>query len=204
MKAAIIKDFLSCRLYLKTYAVFSLVFMVVGIVTNNPFYSAGIFMIVPVMCLTSTFALDENSKWERLALCSTLSRKDLVNAKYAVGFILMIVGFALNLFTITFVTKVFLDSIATSAVFMILSLFYMSALIPLMFKFGAEKSRIYTMGILVVPAVIVLGLVSLFETRMDMILSNPILLISGLVILFIVLLIISYFISIKIVSKKDY
>jgi ABC-2 type transport system permease protein len=204
MKAALIKDFLSCRLYLRTYAMFSAVFMVIGIATNNPFYSAGIFMIVPIMCLVSTFSLDETSKWEKLALCSTLKRKDLVNAKYALGFILVIIGYLLNLFTITFVTKVFMESIVTSSVFMILSIFYMSAMIPLMFKFGAEKSRIYSMLILAGPALIVIGFSSFVDPNLINIVLNPMIFTAGIVVLLLAILIGSYVYSLKIVSKKDY
>lgn len=204
MKAAIIKDFLSCRLYLRTYAIFALVFMGLGFISANPFYASGIFMILPVMCLVSTFALDETSKWERLALCSSLNRKDLVSSKYILGFILILIGFLLNLISISLVNKDFVNALITSSTFGFLSIFYICFMAPLMFKFGAEKSRIYMMLILVIPAGLILGFSSLGAIDFNAIVTHTGLLTAIVVVLFILLLIGSYFLSIKIVSKKDY
>ena len=75
---------------------------------------------------------------------------------------------------------------------------------PITFKFGVEKSRSYLMVAVFAIMVIFVALMTLFGKVLNTIVINVALISSLLIIMALIILGVSYYISIKIYKKKEF
>jgi ABC-type transport system involved in multi-copper enzyme maturation permease subunit len=107
----------------------------------------------------NSFSYDSTAKWDRYALSLPISRKDIVVSKYVVSVLLIICGAAistilnilLSIYKNTFTTDVFIINYSI----LFVAVVYISILIPLIYKFGVEKSRILIFAVFFIPTIIV-------------------------------------------------
>lgn len=92
----------------------------------------------------SAMAFDERCKWDRLAAMLPYSARDLVLSKYLLGWIGSLIATVCSLLAgVVFSLLGKADfSLSGPAMGLILSLFVMTITLPLMFRFGVEKSRL--------------------------------------------------------------
>lgn len=164
MKGLLKKDFYQIWGYYKMYFAMTIIMELAAIWARNMF-----FVVYPIVMLcmlpTNLQTLDENGKWD--VYCGTLpcTRAQVVTGKYLIGLIVTLpvvvlavtcqsVGMKMNgMFTWGEVRGLLVSCLGVSLTMPMVSL-------PLIFKFGAVKSRVVTyVGIaFVVGAVTVLGL----------------------------------------------
>ena len=149
MKGIVIKDLLTLKSSMKTVVLIVILFGFMGAKSGSAYMStfASVYAaILPMTCM----AFDERSRFNRYAVVMPVNLRDIVLSKYVVGLILAVAA------TVVAVAMTALSggSIGeTVAASIAIPMVYHSLLLPLMFKFGVEKSRIIILAGVVVPAV---------------------------------------------------
>lgn len=206
MKGLIIKDLLNLRKSFRITLVMSLLFFAYAYGMNNPPYLIGMATILFAILSLTSMSYDEATKWDRYALSMPISRKNIVGGKYLLAIILAFVAVLVS-FGISYILilpksdMLFLELwLVAYAVFGV-AIVYISSIFPLIYKFGVEKSRIMSLALFALPAMVVLiaykvGVKMPSEAQFMLMLK-----LSPLVLLLI--LGFSYFISLKIFSYKE-
>lgn len=214
MKGLILKDLLNLRKNLKTIIIMCL-FYTLLFSTLNPTFLSGMITILFAMQILTTFSYDDYSKWNMYALSLPITKKQLVLSKYILGISFIIFGGVfsfiltslLSLFKGSFILGDLVASIIGSTGIMILMILI---LLPLIFKYGVEHSRIMLLAIFAIPTVLILiiskvlaltGIPFPSEEQLNALL--PVICIIATLIL-IAGSYVSYMTSVKIVTKKEY
>ena len=174
----------------------------------------GVAAATAIMCATmvvSTFSLDERCGWPGFAAALPVTRKESVLAKYSVHVIYCLAGTTLgfvisigvNMFT---EQKLSIGELGICAVVSFgISMLFGFVIIPIMFRFGAEKARFIMMAVIVLPTIAVYLLADKINLSGIEFTDMGIKLIYAAAILgFILIGLASCAISIKIYSKKEF
>ncbi len=148
MKGLLLKDLINLKSTARLFLAFLVVFVVLILATGDlGSYSLSIILLSAMLPFT-TMALDERAKWDRTALAAPVKRSTLVLSKYVLGLLLLLVALFAGLILGVIggeeigVLLVQLFTLALSGVLML------CVMLPLMFRFGAEKGRILLMLIM--------------------------------------------------------
>ena len=149
MKGLILKDLTALKSSMKTVVLIVLIFGFMGAKSGSMYMStfASVYAaILPMTCM----AYDERSRFNRYAMIMPINQRDIVLCKYVTGLILAaaatVVAVAMTAISGGSIGETVAGSIAIPAL-------YHSILLPLMFKFGVEKSRIIVLVGVVIPAI---------------------------------------------------
>lgn len=117
------------------------------------------FMLMTSVSGISSFAYDDLAKWNAYSLTMPLTRKDIVQSKYILNILLTGMGFVFSLITIL-VTQFLYHTKGIQIYYFLFGGLCISLLInfivtPVIFKIGAEKSRIVLFGIFGIPTILV-------------------------------------------------
>ncbi|MCM1134692.1 MAG: ABC-2 transporter permease [Clostridium sp.] len=214
MKGLILKELYLVKSFAKQYVILLIFMAAWSIMVHNTSFVAVYIMVLGSSLVMSTTSMDESVSFNKLAVTMPIDTGNLVKSKYAMLFISVIGGGAL----------VWLFEIATSfmpsgetmqinsegmggmiAFFMAAN----AASLPVLFKVGAVKARYTYIIVMVAAGALILGSNKLLQTGMDISLDEVL---SGsegaftltMVVLAVIVVIISYFISVKIVQKKEW
>lgn len=207
MKGLIKKDFYIIKQNMKYILLFLAVFGIIALEGDDILYFIPVFLIT--MIFITTFSYDDYNNWDAYAVTLPNGRKNVVKSKY-------IASITLTVFAtlITYILSVIIGVIngnldLSNMTSLILSGLFSVVLIqaimyPLIFKFGAEKGRIW----LFVGVFLSVTIISIIFKNISIpasiitFFSNyyVILLLSFIV----VAMTISYIVSKKIYSKKEF
>ncbi len=219
MKGLLKKDFCLLSRYMRFILIYLVAMMVLFWMTSDDavsgFASAmSIFCIILPIYTITTMSLDETSKWDSLAVAFPLKRSQIVGSKYLLAIIMLGIGVGggavctgvLALFQADATVWLNLGVLAGLLCYNILML---SVLIPLVFKFGGEKSRFIMMGVYLVPTMLVVFLFNRFGQNLDfeaLVQDTRLcaLLLVGAVVVAAAAYAISYGISLNIYKRKEF
>ena len=215
MRALIIKDLLNLKSYFKQLIFiygFYLVFSLMGVWDISFFIS--IAALLGAMMFISTMSYDEMSRWDAFAISSPISRKDLVTSKYLLMLLSLLgnTGFSL---LIGIPIMLIQDSLALSELLAYTGIITLvittgfSIILYLAFKVGIEKARIAMMAVFLVPTALIFILgknmnqlgISIKNINWEQMWPA---LAAGAVITTIVVILVTYCLSVKTVQKKEY
>lgn len=154
MKGFLYKDLMILRNQMKILIVMGIFYMAVSIMSESAEFFGGLLAILCAMLPITTIAYDEKAKWDKYALSMPVSRNQLVISKYGLGLILSIFVFLLNFVIQMIFNNSIKESLLVSVLFLGVSLFIISILFPVIFKFGVEKGRIMMMMIMLIPVLL--------------------------------------------------
>lgn len=159
MKGLIIKDLLNLRKYFKTLLLFLLFY---GFLSYRNGDSTLLIMMVAffinVMVITS-MTEDESAQWDRLALAMPISRKIMVKSKYLLSILLLLTGIIpatglayiiMNMKGTLNISKLGITSYGAFAI----ALIFVAVSIPLIYKYGVEKTRLLVFIIVAIPVAV--------------------------------------------------
>ena len=149
MKGLIIKDLTVLKSSLKTVFIIVVLFAFMGIKSGSAYMTtfASVYAaILPMTCM----AYDERSRFNRYAVAMPVSPRDIAHSKYITGLILAAAATAIALVIALFTKAPIGETVAGS---MLIPAFYHTFMLPVMFKFGVEKSRLMVLIGVVIPAV---------------------------------------------------
>lgn len=201
IKALLYKDFNALKRYAR-------IMLVVAVVCSFIFKEEGsslIVMIYSASLLLTTMAIDEREHFLRRAISDSGRNKAIVGEKYILLFILVMAAVVISIILEMVMAVIYKRSIEWGSMIIImlsgfaLTSFSGGTTIPLTLKYGAEKARIILLLCYMVPAILMMWLLpSVNITLSTFTLSIVIIIFSLLLYLF------SFFVSVKILKKKDF
>ncbi len=217
MKGLLIKDFNLMKMQKKFFLIIVVMAIVIAFTSNDVSFILGYITFTMPLFTLSTMNYDEFDNGNAFLFTLPVSRKDYVVEKYCFGLLLETVSLALAVILLLLVgmakgmgmvSDTLIGSPAVAAVMVV----FLSVMIPLQIKFGAEKGRI---AMIVVGGVVVGvgfgGIQILKMSKVDIagLLGNVPELSYGVVFaiataIVIAILLTSIKISIAIINKKEY
>ena len=166
MSGLLMKDLLSLKRtllgMLGLMAIYGVVFS--ALMGDASSFLSSMLTVIFITVTVSSFSYDALVRWDRYALSLPVSRRDLVASKYLLAVVLAAVGaiaaFAMGVIMGLFHHDLVLEELGLSTVISVGGgLLIVAILLPLIFKFGVEKSRLMLIGVVLIP----LGLVYLLK-----------------------------------------
>ncbi len=151
MKGFIYKDLMILANQMKILIVMTIFYMAVSIISGNAEMFGGLMAILCSVLPITTIAYDEKAKWDKYALTMPVSRNQLVLNKYGLGLLLSGFVFVFNLVVQLIFQNTLKESLLVTTILFGASLFIISILFPVIFKFGVEKGRILMIIIMLIP-----------------------------------------------------
>lgn len=206
MIGLVIKDILNLRKGLRTSLLILVLFSLMAYQSQDPTYLVGIFVLIMSMQSITSISYDELAKWDTYALTMPISREKLVIGKYVITILLSITAWIISATIAYFVilpvsNMKTIEFLLSSYAIFVISIFFLSVLLPLIYKYGVEKSRLLVFVVISIPVLIGLSL-----NKVGINLPNENLLMNLLKIwplIVVVILFISIFISCRIYINKD-
>lgn len=211
MSGLVLKDMLVLRKSLKTYVLFLAFYVIMAVV--GMFSIAFITAFVQIMVIIlpmSSFAYDEQAKWDRYAAVLPLSRRAMVRARYlfVILMILVAAAFALLSCVVLSITQAepVAENLATGLTALSMGLLAVDLTLPLSYKLGPERARPYLYAIIFIPVILLVlaGQMGWLKGLSDLPEETALALFSVLPLLPLVGLPVSYLISCRVVEKKEF
>ena len=209
MNSFILKDIISLKGYSKTLAIIIAFFTIVTFTNDEPSFLSGMIILLMSMLPITSFSYDQHAKWDLFSQTLPISKKQSVLGKYVLGVIT--IGIGALLATVLNVAVALLKSLELDLLYLVegnglialVALLYISILLPLVYRFGVEKSRMLMIVVLAIPSVIAIGLskAGIIFTTFDEI--APAILFVGGFIFVVCAMLISYVTSVRIYMNKD-
>ena len=202
MKGLLFKDLYT----IKMQSTFLLLIVFLGAFLTYSNGNAGfLIVILGITIPVNAIAFDERANWDKYALTMPISRKDLTISKYVLALVVLVLGTLLSSGFMFFIHKG--DPAANLAMIggsFLFGMLLISLLLPLCFKLGTEKARLFL--IIIVFGVVGIGTFILSNDRLasfspaEASLSTVVGVIAAAIIL---IFIASMLLSLRIMEKKE-
>ena len=201
IKALLYKDFNALKRYAR-------IMLVVAVVCSFIFKEQGsslIVMIYSASLLLTTMAIDEREHFLRRAISDSGRNKAIVGEKYILLFILVMAAVVISIILEMVMAVIYKRSIEWGSMIIImlsgfaLTSFSGGTTIPLTLKYGAEKARIILLLCYMVPAILMMWLLPSVNITLSTFTLSIVIIVFSLL-----LYLISFFVSVKILEKKDF
>ena len=216
MKGLIIKDLCVIKNQMKSLLLVLALFIFLSIANKDATFVLFLIPFYMIMILITTFSYDEFNKWECYCNSLPLSRKEIVKAKYllfnATSLIVLILGVLASFIIPNFIENTTFESIYASIIGVAFGIcLVISLLIPFYYKFGSQKGRIMLFLTVAILALLI-GTITSLDVFNNIELMNIINSLNNLslgmftlllIIVTIIIMTISYYISVKIYSNKE-
>ena len=216
MKGLILKDIYSIRITQKTYVLLFLFLCVFGYLMKSPGYVGTMCIVVFATVVLSLFNADQYYHWDTYAAALPLGKRIIVRARYML-IIVMTLGLAVFTAIMTGATAALLGMsvseqvISSVSMCMIIPIFS-GIIIPVIYKLGVEKGRVIFMMLFLIPFLVLTLLKDLIRgTAVEKLLVNlqqnpngQVIIAGILLAVSILVLAVSYMISNRIYSNKEF
>lgn len=160
MKGLILKDLYNIGHNAKMMVMMLAAMAVLLVPTSGTISFMGICVIVCSMMLITTISFDDVSKWNRYALIMPVSRRDVVRSKYMVLIIFTLAGCVAGIIICSIsgiILKDFnlVNILASSLGCLGIAFVFGSFILPLLYKYGAEKARMLMIVCFLIPTAVV-------------------------------------------------
>ena len=203
MKGLIQKDLRVLRQSNRLYFLLIVVYAFITVVTDMGFsFYSSMVTVVALLLPMNCFSWDNYAKWDSFAMALPLSRKEIVGARYLL--LLLVLGALLGLIQGNLDVGMLIVSSFSSLYGAVL---INALMMPLMYRFGPEKARLFMLVAIALVAGLVYFAVRLFtDAQVFTIPDAELVLVPAAVILALVLaglLALSYCLSCRIYAKKE-
>ena len=203
MIGLLIKDIYNIRKQALWYLATIIIFAFLSIVLKNGGFIASIGMVTAVNVPLTAIAYEEREGWQKFIVASGTKISHIVIEKYIMGLVFSFIS-TIALLIFFLMTEVAINSWLEFTISVCMQLLALSIAMPITFKFGVEKSRSYLMVAVFAIMVIFVAMMTLFGKVLNTIVINVALISSLLIIMALIILGVSYYISIKIYKKKEF
>lgn len=206
------KDFRLLAKYGKVVLLMMGVFLLASIYSKDITFSAGVIVIMGLMMTVNTISYDDMAHFTEYSVTLPISRARQVVEKYILSICILAIGVGvvavLNLiFRILWPEHTdMMENVSAMLLCMSLGLVMLSLMIPLVYKFGAEKARIIIILIGMSPALLLPLAMGGSETAAAVSISDEALffLFSCSPLVGLACMAVSCFISVRIFQKKEF
>ncbi|NTW28910.1 MAG: ABC-2 transporter permease [Coriobacteriia bacterium] len=160
MKGLIFKDLFASRRMLRTALYMTAFFLIYALMMHSATYISAMAMMFLAMLPISSFAQDDLARWNAYAVSLPVTRTQIVLAKYVLAILLALLGGVIGL-AMMFAAPMLGDQtglqerLMTVWAILLVALLFMSVMIPLIYRFSVEKSRVMLIAVLAVPTLAV-------------------------------------------------
>lgn len=216
MKGLIIKDFINLKKSLKMFLIMSVLYFFIAINTDNPYFFTSMLAVLLTITTISLFAFDEMAKWDVYALTMPLDRRKIIQARYLTMLLLTLTGAALSV-ALTIIISLYLKNDLSADEFInigygaLIIIVIMSTLMPFVIKMGVERARLIFVVLYILPFMLIIMVKKMLD-KQELAFPDWLKNLTGYVMknLYIILplavllvLLVSYSISVSIYKKKD-
>ncbi|MGB8454807.1 MAG: ABC-2 transporter permease [Anaerocolumna sp.] len=211
MIGLLLKDLFNLRKYLKQVSLSVLIFGLFAINLKTPAYLIGMIVMMSAMMVITSMSYDEYAKWDKLALTMPIVKKDIVLSKYILLLVMVLSGTVASGILAGIISAVMKlqslkEILLISGSIALIMLLIFGILIPILFKYGVEKARIImfaVFGILtlaVVAFVKIMGKLNVTKPTQEQIKMLG----YAFPVIVLIVLFLSYNISVLIYNKKEF
>ncbi|KGR91172.1 hypothetical protein CD30_06925 [Ureibacillus massiliensis 4400831 = CIP 108448 = CCUG 49529] len=206
MRALLIKDLLILSKQFKLMSLIFIFFIVVSFMTEMGMVMIVMALIYSALQVSTTFSFEEMSHWNKFVNTLPIERKTIVQSKFILGILLTIVTLIILSPIVYFSSELihllsFKDLFSGFILILSTSLIYLSVTIPIYIKFGMQTGKFVIFAIVFIP-VFSTGFVQYFIREIG--LNQLMQYLNLLPIASLVVLVISYFVSVRWYEKKQY
>lgn len=143
------KDILSYRMIMMQIVLMVVLMSVLSIQMKETSFLLGAFSALPLLWMLTSFLYDDSCNWGEFALAQALTKKEIVLSKYVFGllncFLAGIIGLVLSIIMGLFIDMgdSMKDLLEVAFATFVIGNVMNAILLPIVFRFGAQKSRIY-------------------------------------------------------------
>lgn len=214
MNGLLRKELLLLKSSGKTYIFLILFYAVFSLFSNSTMFSALATLILLLLPLTS-FSLDELARWDKFAAALPGGRRAVVKSKYQLLFLTLAGALILSVLVGVLVyffgrdqSTTLPELVVTALICVVMGLLINCLLYPFLFKYGAQKARLYLalgIGIAMALIAVVIFLFRLNNAPLEMLQELPLAAIAAaLIVLLAAAVVISYRISCRIYDNKEF
>lgn len=211
MKGLLLKDFCILKKQMKLMVVFVIFYAIWAVAAKMPTMMGTMVILLSIMMPISSMSYDEAGQWYRYAFSLPIPRRTLVLSKYVLGFLVSLGGLVVSAIGNIIVLSLTnwenaLESWLTIIGFLELGVIFLSIIIPILFKYGVEKGRLFIVVIAVIPSLLVALLGSTLKTSGTLMPSAELLqaILYSSPLFTLAIFLISFRISVGICRKKEY
>lgn len=210
MKGLLVKEFLGMKNFFIIFLFVVAICMIPAFVSQDSDFSTGFMIAICIfiggMMGFTSFAYDKAYGWDSYVLSLPYTRKQLVLSKYLFSLLITgigaAIGFTVNLILVALgVAQMEPDAWMIVGILACMVGIFISIMIPLMYWFGIEKARIIVIVIFLVPFMLlsIIGGKNGAEGMMETIAM----LMEFLPFVSVAALVVSWFVSVRIYTKKE-
>lgn len=214
MNGLLRKELLLLKSSGKTYIFLILFYAVFSLFSNSTMFSTLATLILLLLPLTS-FSLDELARWDKFAAALPGGRRAVVKSKYQLLFLTLAGALILSVLVGVLVyffgrdqSTTLPELVVTALICAVMGLLINCLLYPFLFKYGAQKARLYLalgIGIAMALIAVVIFLFRLNNAPLEMLQELPLAAIAAaLIVLLAAAVVISYRISCRIYDNKEF
>lgn len=212
LRGLLLKDLLILKKGLLMGGTILVFYSILGIYGEEASAFSGYFLLCFSLISISSYGYDEQARWVPYALTTTINRTKLVQSKYLLAFFMIGLGFLCSFllslpYQIVQSSKFVLTISPITWGFLYVSILFNIILLPILFKLGSENSRIIIFALFGLPTILLVILdkynfLPVINQATIESITKYLPYIGVISILIIGLL--SYSISLRIVQKKDF
>lgn len=210
MMGLVKKDF---YLSLSMFRAYMLVALVFAVLTFVGIYDLSFFVVyVSVICImipVNLFAYDEQARWDKYAAALPGGRAGVVRARYVFTLLACLASllFSLSLQLLTALVsgakgQEWMDLLLSGLLPVAYGCLMNAILLPLLFRFGSQKGRLYLLLALGLGVGLVFGSIGILK-EIGLPLTELALPLAALPVVGLLALVPSYFLSLRVFRKKD-
>lgn len=210
MKGLLLKDFYNLSRMGKQYLLIFAGMSIWAYFMKNPMFISMYVVLCSSMLVLTSFSYDEYAKYDKYSLTMPVERKTLVQEKYALLLLATaggtMIGIPLGGILALLVKKNFMEVTVTSIVIGCVFLISYSAVFPTIFKSGVEKARLRMIGVYLIIFVLIYILAKSLGQMdgLDEITFLDWMIPPAAVIVAMIVTIISYFVSLRMIENKEW
>ena len=196
---------------MKLMVVFVIFYAIWAVSAKMPTMMGTMVILLSIMMPISSMSYDEAGQWYRYAFSLPIPRRTLVLSKYVLGFLVSLGGLVVSAIGNIIILALTngenaLESWLTIIGFLELGVIFLSIIIPILFKYGVEKGRLFIVVIAVIPSLLVALLGSTLKTSGTLMPSAELLqaILYSSPLFTLATFLISFRISVGICRKKEY
>ena len=196
---------------MKLMVVFVIFYAIWAVAAKMPTMMGTMVILLSIMMPISSMSYDEAGQWYRYAFSLPIPRRTLVLSKYVLGFLVSLGGLVVSAIGNIIILALTngenaLESWLTIIGFLELGVIFLSIIIPILFKYGVEKGRLFIVIIAVIPSLLVAGLGSTLKTSGTLMPSAELLqaILYSSPLFTLAIFLISFRISVGICRKEEY
>ncbi len=161
IRGLILKDLYNTKRSAKVLLVIMLVYGGISLTSRDLSATVGLTTMVSLLLPISAFSFDQASHWSSFALTLPITRRQLVTARYAFSF-LMVLCASFFLLLSTLIAHLigntdYLDGLLTFLLSISVVLTVLSITIPAVYHFGPERGRMIMFGVCMAPILIIVA-----------------------------------------------